>query len=85
MAIKHTPQIGVDTSNVKMLMNPFCEIALEEALRIKESGLASEAVAVRMGPAQYIDTLCIGLAMEPPCYPRRLFSHSIPALSYQAA
>lgn len=46
-----------------MSMNPFCEIALEEALRIKESGLASEVVAVSMGPAQCVDTLRTGLAM----------------------
>ena len=48
---------------MKMSMNPFCEIALEEALRIKESGLASEVVAVSMGPAQCVDTLRTGLAM----------------------
>lgn len=54
---------GVETSNVKMSMNPFCEIALEEALRIKESGLASEVVAVSVGPAQCVDTLRTGLAM----------------------
>lgn len=54
---------GVETNNVKMSMNPFCEIALEEALRIKESGLASEVVAVSMGPAQCVDTLRTGLAM----------------------
>ncbi|KAF4354179.1 hypothetical protein F8388_004191 [Cannabis sativa] len=54
---------GVETQNVKMSMNPFCEIALEEALRMKESGLASEVVAVSMGPAQCIDTLRTGLAM----------------------
>lgn len=46
-----------------MSMNPFCEIALEEALRIKESGLATEVVAVSMGPAQCVDTLRTGLAM----------------------
>lgn len=56
-------QTGVETQNVKMSMNPFCEIALEEALRIKESGLASEVVAVSMGPAQCVDTLRTGLAM----------------------
>lgn len=44
-------------------MNPFCEIALEEALRIKESGRASEVVAVSIGPAQCADTLRTGLAM----------------------
>ncbi|KAG8370398.1 hypothetical protein BUALT_Bualt14G0112800 [Buddleja alternifolia] len=54
---------GVETSNVKMSMNPFCEIALEEALRIKESGRASEVVAVSVGPAQCVDTLRTGLAM----------------------
>ncbi|CAJ2628013.1 unnamed protein product [Trifolium pratense] len=54
---------GVVTQNVKMSMNPFCEIALEEALRIKESGLASEVIAVSMGPSQSIDTLRTGLAM----------------------
>lgn len=48
---------------MKMSMNPFCEIALEEALRIKESGMASEVVAVSMGPAQCVDTLRTGLAM----------------------
>ncbi|OWM85745.1 electron transfer flavoprotein subunit beta, mitochondrial [Punica granatum] len=54
---------GVETQNVKMSMNPFCEIALEEALRIKESGLASEVVAVSMGPPQCVDTIRTGLAM----------------------
>lgn len=54
---------GVETKNVKMSMNPFCEIALEEALRIKESGLASEVVAVSMGPTQCVDTLRTSLAM----------------------
>lgn len=44
-------------------MNPFCEIALEEALRIREAGMASEVVAVSMGPAQCVDTLRTGLAM----------------------
>ncbi|EEF33063.1 electron transfer flavoprotein subunit beta, mitochondrial [Ricinus communis] len=54
---------GVETQNVKMSMNPFCEIALEEALRIKEAGLASEVVAVSMGPKHCVDTLRTGLAM----------------------
>ncbi|KAK4742738.1 hypothetical protein SAY87_000739 [Trapa incisa] len=54
---------GVETQNVKMSMNPFCEIALEEALRIKESGIASEVVAVSMGPSHCIDTIRTGLAM----------------------
>lgn len=54
---------GVETKNVKMSMNPFCEIALEEALRIREARLASEVVAVSMGPTQCMDTLRTGLAM----------------------
>lgn len=54
---------GVETNNVKMSMNPFCEIALEEALKIKESGLASEVVSVSMGPTQCVDTLRTSLAM----------------------
>lgn len=53
----------METSNVKMSMNPFCEIALEEALKIKESKLASEVIAVSIGPAQCVDTLRTGLAM----------------------
>ncbi|KMZ56123.1 Electron transfer flavoprotein subunit beta, mitochondrial [Zostera marina] len=54
---------GVETTNVKMSMNPFCEIALEEALRIKESGGASEVVAVSIGPPKSADTLRTALAM----------------------
>ncbi|CAH9073073.1 unnamed protein product [Cuscuta europaea] len=46
-----------------MSMNPFCEIALEEALRMKEAGLATEVVAVTVGPTQSVDTLRTGLAM----------------------
>lgn len=44
-------------------MNPFCEIALEEALRIREAGAAAEVVAVSVGPAQCVDTLRTALAM----------------------
>ena len=40
----------VDLSNVKMAMNPFCEIAVEEAVRLKEAGVASEVVVVSLGP-----------------------------------
>ncbi|VFR01513.1 unnamed protein product [Cuscuta campestris] len=58
-----TDKSGVETSNVKMSMNPFCEIALEEAIRIKDSGRAAEVVAVSIGPAQSVDTLRTGLAM----------------------
>ncbi|KAI5057474.1 hypothetical protein GOP47_0027489 [Adiantum capillus-veneris] len=54
---------GVDTTNVKMSMNPFCEIALEEALRIKEAGAASEVVVVSMGNEKCTEVLRTGLAM----------------------
>jgi len=54
---------GVETTNVKMAMNPFCEIALEEALRMKEAGHAKEVVVVSMGGAHCTDTLRTGLAM----------------------
>ena len=53
---------GVDT-NVKMSINPFCEIAVEEALRLREKGLVSEVVAVCVGPQQSQDTLRTALAM----------------------
>src|SRR5688500_9459228 len=43
---------GVDLANVKMSMNPFDEIALEEAIRLKEKGVATEVVAVSVGPAK---------------------------------
>ena len=54
---------GVDLANVKMSMNPFDEIAVEEALRIKEAGKASEVIVVTIGPAQGAETLRTGLAM----------------------
>ncbi len=54
---------GVDLANVKMSMNPFCEIAVEEAVRIKERGEASEVVAVSIGAAKAQDTLRTALAM----------------------
>src|ERR671925_895349 len=54
---------GVDLANVKMAMNPFDEIAVEEALRLKESGKASEVVLVSIGPAQAAETIRTGLAM----------------------
>ena len=56
-------QSGVDLANVKMAMNPFDEISLEEAVRMKEKGLASEIVVVSIGPAQAQETIRIGLAM----------------------
>ncbi|HYF57137.1 MAG TPA: electron transfer flavoprotein subunit beta/FixA family protein [Salinarimonas sp.] len=54
---------GVEMSNVKMSMNPFDEIAVEEAIRLKEKGRASEIVAVSIGPAQAAETLRTALAM----------------------
>ncbi len=54
---------GVDLANVKMSMNPFDEIAVEEAVRLKEAGVATEVVAVSIGPAQAQETLRTALAM----------------------
>ena len=54
---------GVDLANVKMSMNPFDEIALEEAIRIKEAGRASEVVAISIGVQQAQETLRTALAM----------------------
>ena len=54
---------GVETTNVKMAMNPFCEIAVEAAVRLKEAGTATEIIAVSAGPAQSQETLRTALAM----------------------
>jgi len=54
---------GVELDNVKMAMNPFDEIALEEAIRLKEKGVATEIVAVSVGPTKAEDTLRQALAM----------------------
>ncbi|OYX13506.1 MAG: electron transfer flavoprotein subunit beta, partial [Rhizobiales bacterium 32-66-8] len=54
---------GVELANVKMSMNPFDEIAVEEALRLKEAGKATEVVVVSIGPAQASETLRTALAM----------------------
>ncbi|MBC7584638.1 electron transfer flavoprotein subunit beta/FixA family protein [Tardiphaga sp. vice352] len=54
---------GVELANVKMSMNPFDEIAVEEALRLKEAGKATEVVVVSIGPAQASETIRTGLAM----------------------
>jgi electron transfer flavoprotein beta subunit len=54
---------GVDLANVKMSMNPFDEIAIEEAIRLKEQGKASEIVAVSIGPQQASETIRTALAM----------------------
>jgi electron transfer flavoprotein beta subunit len=56
-------QSGVDLSNVKMAMNPFCEIAVEEAVRQKEKGVADEVVVVSIGPTQAQETIRTALAM----------------------
>jgi electron transfer flavoprotein beta subunit len=54
---------GVETGNVKMSMNPFDEIAIEEAVRLKEAGVATEIVTVSIGPAQCQETLRTALAI----------------------
>jgi electron transfer flavoprotein beta subunit len=54
---------GVDLANVKMSMNPFDEIAVEESIRLKEKGVATEIVAVSIGPQKAQDTLRTALAM----------------------
>jgi electron transfer flavoprotein beta subunit len=54
---------GVELANVKMSMNPFDEIGVEEAIRLKEAGKATEIVAVSIGPAQATETLRTALAM----------------------
>jgi len=54
---------GVDLANVKMSMNPFDEIAVEEAIRLKEAGKATEIVAVSIGPQQASETIRTALAM----------------------
>jgi electron transfer flavoprotein beta subunit len=56
-------QSGVDLANVKMSMNPFDEISVEEAVRLKEKGVVSEIVAVSVGPTQAQETLRTALAM----------------------
>jgi electron transfer flavoprotein beta subunit len=54
---------GVDLANVKMSMNPFDEIAIEEALRLREAGKATEVIVVSIGPQQATETIRTGLAM----------------------
>lgn len=56
-------QSDVDLANVKMAINPFCEIAVEEAVRLKEAGVASEVVAVSVGPKAVQEQLRSALAM----------------------
>ena len=54
---------GVDLNNVKMAMNPFCEIAVEEAVRLKEKGVATEIVAVAVGPKEAQEQIRTALAL----------------------
>ena len=54
---------GIELANVKMAMNPFCEIAVEEAIRLKEKGIAEEIVAISVGSAQAGETIRTALAM----------------------
>lgn len=54
---------GVDLANVKMSMNPFDEISVEEAVRLKEAGIATEVIAVSVGPQQAQETIRTALAM----------------------
>ena len=56
-------QSGVETANVKMSMNPFDEIGVEEAVRLKEAGVATEVVAVSIGLAQAQETLRTAMAI----------------------
>src|SRR5512137_2668787 len=56
-------QSGVDLANVKMSMNPFDEIAIEEAVRLKEAGIATEVVVISAGPTQCQETLRTALAI----------------------
>lgn len=56
-------ETGMELSNVKMSMNPFCEIAVEEAIRLKEAGIVTEIVVVSIGPDQAQETLRTALAM----------------------
>jgi len=56
-------QTGVDLANVKMSMNPFDEIATEEAVRLKEKGVATEVIVVSIGPQQAQETIRTALAM----------------------
>src|SRR5210317_1396670 len=54
---------GVDLANVKMSMNPFDEIAVEEAVRLKEAGIADEVVAISMGVSQCQETIRTAIAI----------------------
>ena len=55
---------GVELANVKMSMNPFDEISVEEALRLREAGVASEIIAVSIGPQQAQETIRTALSIQ---------------------
>lgn len=59
----NSDQTAVETANVKMSMNPFDEIAVEEGIRLKEAGIADELIAVSVGPTQSQETIRTALAM----------------------
>ena len=54
---------GVDLANVKMAINPFCEIAVEEAVRLKEKGIVSEIVVVSVGPKEAQEQIRTAMAL----------------------
>ena len=54
---------GVETANIKMTINPFCEIAVEQAVRMKEAGIVTEIVVVSIGPIQCQETIRTAMAM----------------------
>ncbi|MEJ2132323.1 MAG: electron transfer flavoprotein subunit beta/FixA family protein, partial [Gammaproteobacteria bacterium] len=56
-------ETGVDLANVKMSINPFCEIAIEEAVRLKEAGVATEVIAVSVGASNCQEQLRTALAL----------------------
>ena len=59
----NSSQTGIDTSNLKMSINPFCEIAVEEAVRLKEKGIADEVIAVSIGSSACQEQLRTALAL----------------------
>ena len=58
-------QTGVDLANVKMSMNPFCEIAVEEAVRLQEAGTVTEIIVVSVGPTQALSLIHISEPTRP--------------------
>ena len=74
---------GVDLANVKMSMNPFDEIAVEEALKLKEAGKATEVIVVSVGTAACQETLRTALAMTHRLVLPSAFLHSVGTLDLQ--